>query len=103
MEQHLGFELEIRHEACQKIREDNVTSVSAINTDCKDTYLRDVYLVAPTTWSSSVQQSGGSKRARSPDNDSGGAKEDKGKSEKKGNKLHPTGKGSQIMSWIHSA
>eukprot|EP00973_Karenia_brevis_P028726 3961880-Karenia_brevis.AAC.1 len=82
----LGYELEIRREACKRVLEDNVTFASAIDTACKDTYLRDVYLVAPTTLSSSTGQSGGSKRARSPDNDKGGAKNGKGKSKKKGNK-----------------
>eukprot|EP00973_Karenia_brevis_P052090 7235417-Karenia_brevis.AAC.1 len=40
----LGYELEIRREACKKVLEDKVTFASAIDTACKDTYLRDVYL-----------------------------------------------------------
>eukprot|EP00973_Karenia_brevis_P043451 6021999-Karenia_brevis.AAC.1 len=82
----LGYELEIRREACKKVLEDNLTFAVAIENACRDTYLRDVHLVAPTTLASSTSSPGGSKRAYSPDNDKGKGRGGKSKSQKKGAK-----------------
>eukprot|EP00973_Karenia_brevis_P023823 3286011-Karenia_brevis.AAC.1 len=80
----LGYELKVRREACKNALEDNVTLAAAIGIAYRDTYLCDVHLAAPATWSSSASGSGGSKGADGPNNEKGRGRGGKGKSPKKG-------------------
>ena len=45
----ITYDLEIRREVCRKINDEGLTMGSALTLACRDTYLRDVYLIAPAT------------------------------------------------------
>eukprot|EP00973_Karenia_brevis_P022894 3152001-Karenia_brevis.AAC.1 len=68
----LTYELELRREAFKRINDEGLTMGDALTAVCRDTYLRDVHLVAPATLAaasahstSSGASGGGAKRQRS--------------------------------------
>eukprot|EP00973_Karenia_brevis_P064976 9023335-Karenia_brevis.AAC.1 len=55
----LAYELELRREAYRKVAEERITIAVALDAACRDTYLRDVHLVAPATLASATVTGGG--------------------------------------------
>eukprot|EP00973_Karenia_brevis_P086231 11958861-Karenia_brevis.AAC.1 len=86
----LTYELELRREAFKRINDEGTSMGDALTAVCRDTYLRDVHLVAPATLAAASAHAsgsgasaggGGSKRQRSrTPNRPGG----RGKGNKKG-------------------
>eukprot|EP00973_Karenia_brevis_P022994 3167762-Karenia_brevis.AAC.1 len=70
----LAYELELRREAYRKVTDERITIAVALDRACRDTYLRDVHLIAPATLASATASevvkpasgSGGTKR-KSPE------------------------------------
>eukprot|EP00973_Karenia_brevis_P047763 6630263-Karenia_brevis.AAC.1 len=56
----LTYELELRREAFKRINDECITMGDALKAVCRDTYLRDVYLVASATLAAASAHSAGS-------------------------------------------